>query len=116
MPNIINLYAEAEADYVSDDTATPGFTFRSTATEGVALGLNRSRTLSSPTVALLALGIGSAASAPVFELREQSFVSATTILTTTGGSAGTGAIRVKYGDNYGWIPIFPTGAVTAAAR
>ena len=87
-----------------------------TATEGIPFTINRSTTVASPTVALLTLGIGSGASAPVFELSEQAFVSCTTIQFTTVAVAGTGAIRVKYGNNYGWIPVMNATAVTAAPR
>ena len=145
MPNLVNIDAESQADIIGDDaqptlrlrntSTAPGLhaeglavtstasidlaylpTIRSAATEGVVLNLNRNLVVSSPTVAVLALGIGSGASSPAIELREQSFVSCTTILFTTGATAGTGAIRVKYGDNYGWVPVFPAGSVTAAPR
>lgn len=146
MVNLPNLNAETGADLIADDaqpavtfknTGTgPGLraygivvtsgasidllfgnsTYQSNVTEGVVAAFNRGVIVSSPTVSVISVGIGSAASAPVFELREQSFVSVTTILTTTGATSGSGAVRVKYGDNYGWIPIFPTGSVTAAAR
>lgn len=95
---------------------TANATIMSTATEGVPLTLSRNLVVSSPTVALLKLGIGSGASAPVLELAEQAFVSCTTIQFTTVAVAGTGAIRVKYGDNYGWIPVMNNTAVTAAPR
>lgn len=43
-------------------------------------------------------------------------VSCTTILATTGATAGTYAIRVVRPDGtFGWIPVYPDGAVTAAA-
>lgn len=95
---------------------TANATILSNATEGVPLSLSRGTVVSSPTVALIRLGIGSGASAPVFELAEQSFVSCTTIQFTTVAVAGTGAIRVKYGNNYGWIPVMNETAVTAAPR
>lgn len=144
MPNISNLNAEIGANYIGDDaqpaitlynTSTgPGLrvmgfvatstasidiaylpTIRSGATEGVPLSLSRD-VVSSPTVAVIALNIGSTASAAVIELQAQGFVSCTTILFTTGATAGVGAIRVKYGDNYGWIPVLPGGSVTATPR
>lgn len=119
MPNILNLTAETGADFIGDDTGgvagAPQVSFRSAATEGLAANFGKT-VLSSPSVAVISLNIASTASAPVFELQNQAFVSATTIITTTGATAGTGAIRVKYGDNYGWIPIFPSGSVTGAAR
>lgn len=115
MGNLLNLNAESGADYVSDDTTGPGVSFKSSATEGVAIEFART-VAGSATVAVARLNTNSTASAPIFELTNQSFVSATTILFTTAASAGSGAIRVKYGDNYGWIPVLRDSAVTAAPR
>ena len=115
MPNLPNLSAESGADYISEDTLAPGVTFLSSATEGVPIQFART-VVGSPTVAIARLNINSTASAPVFELSNQAFVSATTILFTTGATAGVGALRVKHGDNYKWIPLLPDGSVTAAAR
>lgn len=126
MPNLVNINAEAGADIIGDD-AEPTLTLvntstgnalraRSLATTGVSADFNRGTVVSSPTVAVVSLGIGSGVSSPVLELREQAFVSATTILFTTAATAGTGALRVKIGDNYGWIPILKDAAVTAAVR
>lgn len=43
-------------------------------------------------------------------------VSCTTILATTGGTAGTYALRiVKPDGQFAWIPVYPDGAVTGAA-
>ena len=145
MPNLININAESQADIIGDDaqptlrlrntSTAPGLhaeglavtstasvdlayipTLRSAATEGVVTSFNRNLVVASPTVATVALAIGSGVSSPVLELREQAFASATTILFTTGATAGVGAIRVKHGDNYGWIPVLPGGSVTAAPR
>ncbi|HEX9504150.1 MAG TPA: hypothetical protein VF974_07615 [Patescibacteria group bacterium] len=128
MANLPNLAASPGADFTSDtrmiglagnagSSVAPGVTFKSSATEGVALSV-QALTVGSPTVALLALGLGSTASAPAFQLLGQSFVSCTTILFTTGAVVGTGAIRVAYPDGVtlGWIPVLPSGSVTAAAR
>ena len=147
MPNLINLNAEAGANYIGDDVnasltitnsstgagvqvdklvATSSATVVaaelvganrvvSTATATVPLVATRT-VVGSSTVAMLALDIASTASGAVLELRNQGFASCTTILFTTGGVAGTGAVRVKYGDNYGWIPVLPDGAVTAVPR
>ncbi len=116
MSNLLNLTAETGADYVGDDASNlPQVSFKSAATEGLAANFGKTVT-SSATVAVVSLSIGSTASAPVFELQNQGFVSATTIAFITGATAGTGALRVKYGNNYGWIPILPDGTITAAAR
>ncbi len=144
MANLPNLDAEVGADYIADD-AQPGVAFRNTGTgpglrvyglvstsaasidlgfiptiraptaTAVALELDRAVEGNS-TVAILQLNLGSTASGPIFELGEQGFVSCTTILFTTGATAGVGAIRVKHGDNYKWIPVLPDGSVTAGAR
>lgn len=128
MANLPNLAAAAGADFTSDTrmiglsgtqgaSVAPGVTFKSNATEGVALGV-AALTVGSPTVALMALGLGSTASAPIFQILGQGFVSCTTILFTTGATAGTGALRVAYPDGVtlGWIPVLPSGSITAAAR
>ena len=114
MPNLPNLEAEVGADYISDDAA-PGVTFLSSATEGLAVSFGKT-VVGSPTVAQVRLNLNSTASAPVFELTNQGFVSVTTILFTTGATAGAGALRVKIGNDYKWIPILPDGSVTGAAR
>jgi hypothetical protein len=130
MANLPNLASSPGADFTGDTrmiglTATggayasigPQMTFKSSVTEGVPLAVQQI-TVGSPTVALMAFALGSTASAPVVQLLGQSFVSATTILFTTGAVNGTGAIRVAYPDGVtlGWIPVLPSGSVTAAAR
>ena len=112
--NLPNFEAESGADFIGDDIG-PALTIRSSATEGIPVEFNRT-VVSSPTVAVARLNTNSTASAPIFELTNQAFVSATTILFTTGATAGVGALRVKYGDNYGWVPVLPSGSVTGAAR
>lgn len=120
------------ADYTSDQitiglvgggdanpSVAPGLSFKSSATLGYALYLGRAgAVLAAPTVALMGINIGSTASTAAIALFGQSFVSCTTILFTTGGTAGTGALRVAYPDGVtlGWIPILPSGAVTGAVR
>lgn len=145
MPNLLNFDAEIGADAIGDD-AQPTMSFRNTgtgsglfvgglavqstasidianipqlrsgATEAVPVTVGRTTAIASPTVALIALNLGSTASAPVFELQTQSFVSCTTILFTTGATAGVGALRVKIANDYKWIPILVDGSVTATPR
>lgn len=128
MANLPNLAASPGADFTTDtpmigfggvagSSVAPGVTFKSSVTESVPLGVGRT-VLSSPTVALVSLAVGSAASAPIFQIVGQGFVSCTTILFTTGATAGTGALRVAYPDGVtlGWIPVLPSGSITAAAR
>lgn len=111
MADLLNYTAETGKEILTDDS--PGFAFKSTATESQALKIDQT-VVGSPTVALLGLTVASVASGAAIELLGTSFVSCTTIKFVTGGVAGTGAVRVKYGDNYGWIPVLPDGAVTAA--
>lgn len=131
MANLPNMSGQPTADFTSDtrmigladNTMTagtsiaPGVVFKSTVTEGVPFGLTRT-VLSSPTVALFSLAVGSTASAPIIQILGQGFVSCTTIAFTTGATSGTGAIRVAYPDGVtlGWIPVLPSGTITAAAR
>lgn len=57
----------------------------------------------------------SRASAAVWKF-EGGLISASSILATTGGVSGTYAIRVVLPSGvFGWIPIYPSGAVTGAA-
>lgn len=107
-----NIDASTNADIIGLDN-NPTLTL-STTTIGPSLFLKRS-SLGSASIALLQLNV-SGASCPVIELQASSFVSCTTIQFITGGVNGTGAIRVKFSDGvtYGWIPVLPSGAVTAA--
>lgn len=122
MPAIINLAAEFGAGIISNNSLVTGsgagVRFSSLSSAGVVVQIDRTPVLSTPTTPLIAVDIGSAASVAVVQLVGQSFVSCTTILFTTGAVAGTGALRVLYpdGSTLGWIPILPSGSVTAAAR
>ena len=112
MANLRNLDAETGANFIGDD-ASPALTITSVG-GGAALRLERTMT-GNATVAALELSNGSVASGAVIKLSGTSFVSATTIKFTTGGVAGSGAIRVALtGGVFGWIPVLPDGAVTAA--
>jgi hypothetical protein len=58
----------------------------------------------------------SVASGAVMALTGNAFVSCSTINFTTAAVAGLGAIRVVRTDGtFGWIPLMPDAAVTAAA-
>lgn len=120
MPAIVNLAAEFGAGIIGTSSlATGGYalTLSAGATGGGSLLLNRT-VLSNATAPLITLNVGSTASVPAIMLEGQSFVSAVSILFTTGGVNGTGAIAVLLpdGQTRGWIPVLPPAAVTAAAR
>jgi len=117
---IINLAAEFGAGIVGNASLTTGqaaVRFSSLSSQGAVLQLDRS-VLGLTTAPLMIMDLGSTASVPAIQLVGQSFVSCTSILFITGGVNGTGAIRVLYPDGatFGWIPVLPSGAVTAAAR
>lgn len=135
MANLPDLYADP-AILVGDDTQ-PAFTFRnSNAAPGPAVlseALVVTSTASIDRLELAGTGAGNilaanatvgtqlAFSAPsrasgAFIKFNAGLVSAVSILATTGGVAGTYAIRVVKPDGtFGWIPVYPDGAVTAAA-
>lgn len=130
MANLINLNAEDGANMIGDD-AQPTLTLQNTST-APGLKVDRIVATSSVTVASLNLNAGiftaastvvalnlwgaSVASGAVFALKGDSMVSVTTIQFTTGGVAGTNAIRiVKSNGTFGWIPVLPDAAVTAGA-
>lgn len=112
MAQVRNLDAESGANFIGDD-ATPTLSFSNTvgpALEVVAKGT------ANASISGLKL-TSSVASEAVLQLGGTSFVSAVTIKFITGGVAGSGAIRVALTDgSFGWIPVLPDGAVTAAAR
>lgn len=133
MPVMPNLMADP-ADLIGDD-AEPALTIRNTGSgPGMrAEGLVGASGASIDQLNLVGRGAGSilAANATVniqfilstpsrasgaFIKFDAGLVSCTTILATTGGTAGTYAIRIVRPDGtFGWIPIYPDGAVTAAA-
>lgn len=107
MVDLINLNAESGRNIIGDDSSPTltlensstgnALSLKSGATEAVALQIANT-VISSPTVAVVKLTT-SGASAPFFEFAGflASIASATSI---------TRGIRVKFGDNYGWIPVF----------
>jgi len=113
MANLINLDAEVGANMIGDDSE-PTLTLSNSST-GSALRLEKTPSANA-SIGVLELGVGSVASAAAMGLRSGAFVSASTINTTTAAVAGLGAIRVARSDGtFGWIPVYPDGAVTAAA-
>jgi len=108
MSDIINLNAESNRNIIGDDSS-PTLSLENTstgsavkltqtgATTGVALEANVAAT-SAPTIAVIK-ATNSVASGAFFQFAGflASIASATSI---------TRGIRVKFGDSYGWIPIF----------
>lgn len=84
-------------------TANSAARFQSAATTAVILQVGRT-VPSSPTVASMKFTNASAASAPAFEFTTGSFVSVTSVVLTTAANI-KGAVRVKVGDVYYWIPL-----------
>lgn len=108
--DIVNLYAESDRGIISDDTSAV-LTIENTATGAGLVATNSSAAgtagpaiivkmpaTSAPTVANLR-SINSVASGAHFEF--QGFLASTASM----GSIVRG-IRVKYGNNYGWVPIY----------
>jgi len=117
MTKLLNMDAETGADII-DDGAEP--TLKIVNTNGIALDVNRFK-LSSGIVAANATVVGfefsgpSVASGAVLKFTSDSLVSCTTIKFTTGGVAGTKAIRIVQPDGtFAWIPVLPDAAVTGA--
>lgn len=118
MANIINLDAESQANLIGDD-AQPTLTLENSST-GHSLELKREDSgiaAANATLGMqLALNPSSVASGAVLKFNANALVSLTSVLATTGGVAGTHGLRVAVGDGvFGWIPVYPDGAVTAAA-
>lgn len=132
MANILNIDAETGANIIGDD-AEPTLSISNTST-GPALQLDRVVITSGATVSVNKLTVNtpilaanatitgvqvrgaSVASGAVFAFTSGALVSLTSILATTGGVAGTYGLRiVKPDGTFGWIPVYPDGAVTAAA-
>lgn len=124
MANVINLNAESGANYIADDSSA-GITFENTGSGsaikvtsgggGAAIDVVGS-SAANASITGIKLANLSVASGAVLMLSDTAFVSMTTIKATTGGVAGTGGIRVVRTDgSLGWIPVYPDGAVTAAA-
>lgn len=130
MANIVNLKAEIGANFIADD-AEPAVHFSNT---GSGPGLEIHGLVLQSTASIDAVTVGgpilaasatitnfnlqgsSVASGAALALQGDSYVSVASILAITGGVAGTGVIRVVRSDGtFGWIPVYPDSAVTAAA-
>lgn len=90
-------------------TPAVGAYIRSGATEAKSVVLDRS-VCGSATVALLKLSVLSTASAPLLDFGTVSSTSGAVVSTASACATIDYAVRVKVGDNYGWIPIYRTVA------
>jgi hypothetical protein len=120
MANLLNLDAETGSNAIYDDTSA-GLTLENSST-GAALALDKLQVDSDILAANATVGVGvsirgsSVASGAVLAFTSSALVSCTTIKCDTGGVAGTKAIRVVVEDGtFAWIPVYPDGAITAAA-
>ncbi len=136
MAKLLNIDALVDADIIHDGTDP---TLKISNASGAALEVNKfvassSATLSgadlsdlskvevnqpilaaSATITGLTVRGASVASGPVMSFTADSLTSCTTILFTTGGVAGTKAIRITQADGtFAWIPVLPDAAVTGA--
>lgn len=93
----VNFASLATTSIDVNTVGSPAVRFRSAVTEGNALFVGRS-VVASPTVAPLVISQLSAASAPAIEFQGRAFVSA-----LSGGTVN-GAIRIKVGNDYFFIP------------
>ena len=137
MGKLLNIDAETGADIVDDGTSP---TLKITNSSGAGLEVNKLVATSTATIvganltAVSKLAVStpilagnasitgieirgaSVASGAVLKFAGDALVSCTSILFTTGGVAGTKAIRIVQADGtFAWIPVLPDGAVTGAA-
>jgi hypothetical protein len=106
---------------VDNIVATSGATIASLSTAGGALvaeslDVNGAILAANATVTAIDIRGASVASGASMGFSCDALKSVTTILATTGGAAGTQAIRIVKADGtFGWIPVYPDAAVTGTA-
>ena len=137
MTNVLNIDAESGANIIGDDAeptlkitntstgpalelddlvVTSGATVTASQLTTTKLTVNTSILAANASITGLHLRGASVASGAVMALTGNAFVSCSTINFTTAAVAGLGAIRVVRTDGtFGWIPLMPDAAVTAAA-
>lgn len=126
MADLIDFQSESDKHILNDD-ATPTLKLTNTNASLAGRALQANSISVVPTVNKIAAGnatVGgsislapsSVASGALLDFGAGALVSLTSVLSTTGGAAGTYGVRVLVGDGeFGWIPVYPDGAVTAAA-
>lgn len=98
MADLINLYSESGRNIIGDDT-TPALTLENSSTGNAFLAKTGSS--GSATVASVKVS-ASVASAPAFEFAGSVVVSTASV----SGATLNAAVRVKFGNVYGWIPVY----------
>jgi len=118
LKSVLNIDAETGANIIGAE-ATPVLSI-SNASTGEALSADKLLVktpilAANATVAGLRIQGASAASGALISFPTAgSLVSCSTIAFTTGGVAGTYALRVALPSGlFGWIPVMPDGAITA---
>ena len=130
--SVFNLDADTGANIIGDES-TPVLAITNNGT-GPAMSMDEvvvssnatitvgKLTLNTPLLAANATITGfhfraaSVASGAIMAFGGNALVSLATILFTTGGAAGTKAIRIVNSDGtFGWIPVLPDAAVTGLA-
>ena len=125
MPNIVNLYAESNADMIGDDAnATLTLSNSSTGADlrvGTVEGESATSTVlvRQPVVGNMSIGVlriqgNSVASGAVLEFTTKAFASITSVALTTVANTDY-AIRVQVGLETRWIPLFKDAAIIGAA-
>jgi hypothetical protein len=126
MADLIDLQSASDKHILNDD-ATPTLKLTNTNASLAGKGLSASSIeVTTPASKIAAanatvingitIAASSVASGAVLKFNPNALVSLTSVLATTGGVAGTHGVRVAVADGvFGWIPVYPDGAVTGAA-
>lgn len=126
MADLTDLQSASDKHILNDDT-TPTLKLTNTNASLAGKGLSANSievTTSADRIAAgnatvingITIAPSSVASGAIMKFNPNAVVSLTSVLATTGGVAGTHGIRVAVADGvFGWIPIYPDGAVTGAA-
>ena len=125
MPNIVNLYAESNADMIGDDAnATLTLSNSSTGADlrvGTVEGESATSTVlvRQPVVGNMSIGVlriqgNSVASGAVLEFTTKAFASITSVVLTTVANTDY-AIRVQVGTETRYIPLFKDAGIIGAA-
>ena len=125
MPNIVNLYAESNADMIGDDANATLTLSNSSTGADLRVGTVEVESATStvlvrqPVVGNMSIGVlriqgNSVASGAVLEFTTKAFASITSVVLTTVANTDY-AIRVQVGLETRWIPLFKDAAIIGAA-
>lgn len=110
MADLVNLYSESGRNIIGDDS-TPALTLENSST-GEAFQAKSATATTNPVVELIGQS-GCAPTVAVLKITsstasQAAFAFAGSCLKSTASGSPTvyGAIRVKAGDKYGWIPFY----------